>query len=162
MMNIEPNKRYILDSNIWFKVFIDRDEQCVKIFNFCLNHATIVCPLNNLLEIVHILTNIRDPQTRMKVKRADSMFFIDLLVWLVNTSKLELLFPNFELVKKVIKAYSSSQSEVQIYDFIIGYSGINTVDYIVSDDEHFLEIFQNEDLRREICPRVLKSRDISF
>ena len=87
---------------------------------------------------------------------------IILLKDLLESSKIEVIIPSLDLVKKIFEAYANFKEVAQIYDFMIAYGGVGFVDYIISDDNHFIKIFNNKnELNQENCPIVLKSKDIS-
>ena len=69
MMRIQPNKRYLLDTNLWVNAFIKGDKQCKQIIKSCMDDSIIVCPLNNLLEIIHLLTIFKDKDSKRFMKR---------------------------------------------------------------------------------------------
>lgn len=143
-MKIEPNKRYILDTNVWIKAVNEGEPHYVTILKYCIENAFIICPINNLVEIIHNLTMIRD--SYKKLQRRDNAFYaIDLIINLIENSKIKIVFPTQTQILQAIDQYNQRENStdiIQIFDFMIAYSGIDNADYIISDDHHFKKIYQ--------------------
>lgn len=160
-MRIEPNKRYIIDTNVWINAISEGKPHYTLILKYCINEAFIICPLNNLVEIIHRLTMMNGPDKKWR-KRENGDAALELLIDLINKKKITIVFPSEREIFQAIEQYKCC-SEIQIFDYMIAYSGIGKADYIISEDHHFENIFgsqSNVPLERADYPIVVRPNDL--